>query len=272
MIAGAALAAWLADRDEQNRSHLRSQGLARQWRSHPLMAGLEQRLALLPEPTAAAVLDAARAFMDRDEDIAALVADFVAASRADPYFRPPFSPASGANNGLLLFHNPDLSILLGVSSLDMLLARKTGPRGATSISFTGITTLFRFTKAGNATLSFWEAPPITDRFLASQAGTCRLTGRRRIEDGEEILIDGRHQNFIIEHAEADMVFFQAMVRPEAAPLAAEYDSGTLAFVGASSADEASSRLQMMVSMLRVMERKDALPVIAQALESPHFFT
>ena len=77
---------------------------------------------------------------------------------------------------------------------------------------------------------------------------------------------------MVDFRSRSMVFFQAMVRPEAAPLAAEYDSKTLAFVGASSADEASSRLQMMVSMLRVMERKDALPVIAQALDSPHFFT
>ena len=69
---------------------------------------------------------------------------------------------------------------------------------------------------------------------------------------------------------ADMVYFQAMVRPEAAPLAAEYDSKTLAFVGASSTDEASSRIQMMVSLLRTMEREDALPLIVEALGKPAF--
>ena len=63
-----------------------------------------------------------------------------------------------------------------------------------------------------------------------------------------------------------------MVRPGAAPLAAEYDSKTLAFVGASSTDEASSRVQMMVSLLRTMEREDALPLIVEALDSPHFYT
>jgi hypothetical protein len=272
MIAGAALAAWLADREEQNRSQVRIKAVAREWRGHPLMTDLEQRLERLPERTSAAVLDAARAFMDRDDDIAAMVGDFIAASRADPYFRPPFPPASEVATGLLLFHNPDLSIVLGVSALDLLVATKAGPRGATSIGFPGINSVFRFIKAGGATLSFWEAPPITDGFLASQAGTCRFVERRRLEDGEELSIDGRYQSFIVEHAEADMLFFQAMARPEAAPLSAEYDSRTLAFVGASSTDEATSRVQMMVSMLRVMDRKDALPVIAEALESPYFYT
>jgi hypothetical protein len=127
-------------------------------------------------------------------------------------------------------------------------------------------------KAGGATISFWEAPPITDTFLASQAGKCRLTGRRRLEDGEEIVIDGRYQSFIIEHAESDMLYFQAIARTGAAPLAAEYDSKSLTFIGASSTDEASSRVQMMVSLLRTMERDDALPLIEEALASPHFYT
>ena len=46
----------------------------------------------------------------------------------------------------------------------------------------------------------------------------------------------------------------------------------LAFIGASSTDEASSRVQMMVSLLRTMEREDALPLIEEALASPHFYT
>jgi HEAT repeats len=273
MIAGAALAAWLADRDGQKRSLAAVEAMASDWSLHPLMTGLERRLSLLPERNAAAVLDAARAFMDREDDIAEMMAQSIAASRADPFFRPPMHPISSEiHTGLLLYHHPDLSIAMGVSGVDMLAAKKAGPRGATSIGFTGLTGLFRYIKAGGATLSFWEAPPITDGFLASQAGKCRCTGRRRIEDGEEIVIDGRYQSFIIEHAETDILYFQAMVGVEAAPLTAEYDSKTLAFIGASSTDEASSRVQMMVSLLRMMERDDAVPLIVKALDSPHFYT
>ena len=273
MIAGAALAAWLADRAAQQRSRDAVDAVSLTWARHPLMTDLETRLAALPERNTAAVLDAARAFIDREDDLAALLAAMLAGSRADPFFRPPFHPVSSeVQTGLLLFHHRDLSISLAVSGVEMLAAKKAGPQGASSISFTGITGLFRFVKAGGATLSFWEAPPIGDDFVAARAGKCRFVERRQIADGEEMVLDGRRQSFVIEHATSDMVYFHAMVRPEAAPLSAEYDSRSLAFAGASSTDETASRIQMMVSMLRTMEREDAVPLLEEALASPHFYT
>lgn len=274
MIAGAALAAWLADSDAQQRSRDAVDAVARTWGHHPLMTTLETRLAALPQPPrAAAVLDAARAFLACEDDIAALLAAMIEGSRADPFFRPPLhAVSSDVQSGLLLFHHRDLSISLGLTGAEMLAAKKTAAGGAGSITFAGTTGLFRFVKAGGATLSFWEAPPLGDAFVAARAGRCRLVERRTIGDGEEIVLDGRSQSFVIEHAASDMLFFHAMVRPEAAPLSAEYDSRTLAFVGASSTDEAASRIQMMVSMLRTMERDDAVPLLEEALASPHFYT
>ena len=273
MIAGAALAAWLADRGAQQRSRDAVEAVSVTWARHPLKTDLETRLAALPERSAAAVLDAARAFLDRDQDIAAMLQAMLAGSRTDPFFRPPLHPVSSdVQSGLLLFHNRDLSISLGVSGVDMLAAKKSGPRGPASISFTGITGLFRFVKAGDATLSFWEAPAIGDDFVASQAGKCRFVERRKISDGEEIVLDGRCQSFVIEHAVSDIVYFHAMVRSESAPLTAEYDAATLAFAGASSTDEAASRMEIMVSLLRTMEREDAVPLIVEVLGSPHFYT
>lgn len=273
MIAGPALAAWLADRGAQKRSYDRIEACARHWGRQPLMTQVERELSELDEKTPEAVLRIARAFMNRTGDLDALMGDLLTASARDPFFRPPIHSISGdIHTGLLMYHNPELSIALGVTAVDMLAAKKVGARGVTSISFTGITTLFRYLKAGDATISFWEAPPITDNFAAAEAGSARLTDRRRIKDGDEVLIDGRYQSFVIEHATADMIYFQAMVRPGAAPLAAQFDSQTLAFLSASSTDEASSRVQMMVSLLRTMERDDALPLIIEALESPHFYT
>jgi hypothetical protein len=274
MMSGPALSAWLADRAAQDRSHGGVEDCARRWSRHPLMTGLEQELAALPERTAEAVLAAARRFMDRSGDVDALMGDLITSSRADPFFRPPFHPLSSEiHTGLLLFHNADLSLAVGVTGVEMLAAKKAGPRGATSIGFSGQLTLFRYVKAGGATLSFWEAPPIGDDFVSADAGKARLVGRRRIEDGEEIVIDGRHQSFVIEHASSDMVYFQALVRTGSAPLATEYDSRSLTLIGASSTDETSSRIQMMVSLLRAMERDDALPLIAEMLNaSPHFYT
>lgn len=272
MKAGEALAAWLADPEAHWRSYAGVDGCARKWSRHPLMTETERALATLEERTPEAVLGIARAFMDRTDDIDALMGELLQSSAGDPFFRPPFQPmSSDIHNAFLLYHHPDLSIALGATGVDMLAAKKAGSRGATSIGFTGVTTLFRYLRSGGATLSFWEAPPITALFDSSSAGTARLVERRAIRDGEEIVIDGRHQSFIIEHATSDMIFLQALVRVDAAPVAAEYDSRTLSFIGASSTDETSSRVQMMVSLLRTMDREDAVPLIVAALDSPHFY-
>ena len=273
MIPGAALAEWLSDRDAQRLSYKRVDAAAQRWSVEPLMTQLEREVAELDPRTPEDLIAAARRFMDRAGEVEAMMAELIAHSRADPFFRPPFHPlVNEVHNSLLLYHHPDLSISLGVTGVDMLAAKKTGRKGPASINFNGYSTLLRFVKAGGATLSFWQAPPIGQNFAAAEAGPCRLIACRRIEDGEEIVIDGRHQSFVIEHAEADILFFQAVARAGCATVGVEYDSDSLKFIGASSTDEASSRLQMMVSLLRALGRDDAFPLFEEALKSPQFYT
>lgn len=273
MIAGEQLAGWLADRSRQLETRARMTGLAERWSAHPLMTDLHRALDALPEKSAAAILPLAESFLERDIDIEALVSEMIDASSGDPFFRPPFlSVISDIHAGLLLFRDPNLSIALGVTSLDALTEKKLGERGPTSIGFTGLVTLFKFVRSGGATLSFWEAPEIKAGFGREESGSCRLVGHRKIEDGEVVLMDGRRESFVIEHATSDVVYLQAVVRSESAPLGVEYDSSSLTFAGASSTDEASSRIQMMVTFLRMTERTDALPLITQFLDSPHFYT
>ena len=273
MIAGAALSAWLADREAQNSTLHAVEESAREWKRHPLMGRLDAELAGLVDPTAEQILGAARRFMDERDEIEAMLRATLALNRVDPFYRPPFYPlSSDIHNGLLLVHNPLVSIALNVTHVDILAAKKAGPRGATSVAFTGQLSLNRFLKAGGATLALWEAPEIADTFVASEAGHCRMAGRLTLRDGDELVIDGRRQSFTIEHATGEMVYLQAVVQAQAAPLTTEYDSKSMAFIGASSTDDASSRVQMMVSLLRTMERDDALPIIIEALDNPQFYT
>lgn len=273
MIASEALAAWLGDRDRQARSHAAVQDFVDAWSGSPLMGALHRDLEAMVDPTPPQLLAAARTFLDRAGDLDALMQALLARAKADPFFIPPMHPlTSEIHNGLLLFHHKYLSIGMGVTGVDMLAAKKAKRSGPASIGFTGLWTLFRYVKAGGATVSFWETDPIGPDFSAAGAGKLRLTGRRRIADGEEIVIDGGRQSFIVDHATDDMLYLQAMVRVGAAPLTAEYDSETRAFIGATSTDEASSRVQMMATLLREMGREDAVPVLRESLKSPHFYT
>ena len=273
MKAGEKLAAWLGDRQGQLQSYKVIQAVVEEWSGAPLMADLDRALDQMEQPEPEAVLAAARQFFDRAGEIGGLMQALIAKSCQDPFFIPPMQPLSSEiHAGLLLYHHAHLSIGLGVTGVDMLAAKKAHRRGPASVGFTGVWNLFRYLKAGNATVSFWEAQRIGPGFSAATAGQCRRVGGRRRADGDEIVIDGSHESFIVDHADGDMLYLQAMVRPGAAPLTAEYDSETRRFIGTTSTDEASSRVQMMATLLREMDREDAVPVLRELLGSPHFYT
>lgn len=273
MIPSPAFATWLADRNAQRASLARVQSKAAKWGRDPFMAQLERKLSELDRPTPETVLELADEFMNDTSAMHRLLDDMIAGSHADPFFRPPFhSLSSTVHTALLLFDNPLLSIALGIVGVDKLAAKKLGHGGKGSIGFSGLVTKFRYLKAGGATLSFWEADPLGDDFVASQAGSARFAGQRQLQDGDELVSDGRRESFVIEHASTDMVYFQAAVRAGRAPVTAEYDRETLQFLGTSSTDEASSRVQIMASVLRVMDRDDALPLMEGQLADTHFYS
>jgi HEAT repeat protein len=95
--------------------------------------------------------------------------------------------------------------------------------------------------------------------------------RRRIADGELLQLDGRRETFVIDHASSDLVYLQAVTSAGRAPLTVEYDSDTFGFVGASSTDEVSSRTQMMLALLRTMDRQDAVPLMIGLLGDKNFY-
>lgn len=272
MIAGAALSAWLADLDLRARSQAATAAMMQRLARYPLIKDLQDELDSMPVKSAATVCAAAERFLSRRGEIEAILHEMIALSAADPFFQPPVvAIVNDVHNAILLFDQPDLSIALGVTGADAVAAKKTGAIGPASISFTGYGSLIHFVKAGGATLSFWGAPEIGLDFHREISGKCVLTGRRRIEDGETLFFDGRSETFVFEHVEGDAVFLQATIRAEAGPLVVEYDSATLDYVGASGTDEATSRLQMMSTLLRIMDRQDAVPLLRQTLDSPHFY-
>jgi hypothetical protein len=272
MIAGESLAGWLADRPGQQQTRAGVEAFVREWNGERILGELHAELTGLADPRRDQVINLARRMFDRIP-LAELMQALIARCRSDPFFLPPLHPlTSEVHSGLLLFHHAELSVGLGVTGLDMLAAKKAFRRGAASIAFTGVSNLFRYMKAGDALVSFWESPQIAQGFRAEQAGQCRLIERRRIADGEEFLVDGRSQSFVVEHATGDIVYLQATIQTGAAPLTVEYDSDSLSFINATSTDEESSRVQMMATLLREMDRGEAVPVLRELLKSPHFYT
>jgi hypothetical protein len=266
------LKAWLADRERQTRTQDKIDGFGRDWDRGAVQQAFGRAMAQLPEQSAEAVADAARALFADDSWVDALIGSLAVPMRADPFFDPPFrSMSSELHRGLIVFEDEHLSIGAGVTRVGQLAARKTARRGETSIGFTGRVSVIKFVKAGGARISLWEAPPITADFAASDAGQCARVGERQLADGDIVTIDGRFQGYVIEQARANLLVLQAEINLDAAPLSVEYDSATFAYVGCSATRDGASRIQMITTLLRKFGCDAAFPTLAGFLDHPDFF-
>lgn len=272
MIAGDVLAAWLADPARQEATTRAIGTFSERWYANPAVADLRRELEIIPANDAAALVAAAQRFMARSDQFEILIADLLTNSAADPFFRAPFRLVSNdIHSGMLLYDDPLISISIGVIELDALAAKKMDQTPA-AITFTGQWSVINFVKAGDATLSFWEAPQIDGDFLEEKSGRCHFVDRRMVKDGETLVVDGRSQSYVIERAEGTIICLQAVIGAQSAPLSVSYDWKTHGFVGASSTDEQACRSLMMASLLRIMDRTDAFPAIQAVLKGQHFYT
>jgi hypothetical protein len=273
MLPNVPLTNWLSSPDQREASYKRSVLFSDRWTKHRLMVETEMEVMAHPNPTVEMMLAAASRFMNRRDELQEMIDNLVTHLAADPFFRPPVSLASTPiSQGYVLYDNDRLTISLNVISAEDVAAKKMRGRGEGTVGFTGMVTLYRYWKSGDATFSFWEAPAADDIFSGEEAQGLKMTEQRRIRDGESWVMDGRRQSFIVENMQSDIVQLQAQVKIDCAPLAVEYDIKTGLFVGATATDDASSRTQMMVTLLRLLGRDDAWPLIVRLLDSPHFFT
>jgi hypothetical protein len=263
---------WLSDRARQRRTQKAVDGFAAQWGRGPAHRKFDRAMADLPAQNAGAVAEAIRKLFADDRWVDSLIGRLAARLRADPCFDPPFrSINSDIHSGLIVFEDERVSIAAGVTGLAQLAARKSAKRGATSVGFTGRVSVIKFVKAGGARIGFWEAPTIGAGFSAAEAGICRPAGSRMLADGDILVIDGRHQSYVIEHACANLVILQAEINLDQAPLGVEYDSATRNYIGCSANGDGASRIQMITTLIRKLDCAGAFDAVAALRDHPDFF-
>ena len=272
MIVGNELENWVRDRDRQRATQGAIDAFRAAWTRQPVHQHFGAAIAALRHPGADEIALAAKRLFADDAWIEVLAASLAAPMRDDPYFLPPFQALkSEIHSGLLVYEDDHVQIAAGVCGAAQLAAKKNGSRGG-SVNFNGQVTVLKFVRAGRATLSFWEAPRITGDFSAAHAGACRKVGERRVAGGEVLIIDGRSQSYVIEHARANILLLQAAIKADRAPLGVEYDAATGAYLGCSATDDADTRIQMMTTLLRKLDGGEAAFVaVAAFLDHPRFF-
>ncbi|HEX2764763.1 MAG TPA: HEAT repeat domain-containing protein [Allosphingosinicella sp.] len=271
MITRPELTRWLQDPAAQTSTYERIEEIGREIKGEPAAARLSARLEASPKE-ADALLEIARQALCDGSLVADSLRRMTRAARNDPFFRPPIrNSATEMVAGLWLYEHRLLTIFVAVASADALALKRARRTGSASITFTGQRSVYHFLRAGGATVSLWATDPIGEGFSGTPETRCRLVGRRSLRDGDMIAIDGRCEAFVIDSTKSDIVYCQALTPVGAGPLMVEFDADTHRFVAASSGDETSSRTQMMLSLLRTMERTDAVPVFEELLGSPHFY-
>lgn len=273
MIVGEALKAWTRDRAAQRETQAAVDAFGHDWGRGPIHTRFDDIMASLPAAaTAEQIAETVRHLFADHRWVDALVSELAAKMLADPFFDPPFRNLnSPVHRGLLVFEDERVSIAASVTGALQLAVRKNRPRGGTSVGFSGQLNVLKFVKAGGATLSFWEAPPIDAGFTAAKAGTCRRTGARKIADDEILVIDGRRESYVVEGLRGSLVLLQATIATGQAPLGVEYDSATGAYLGCSATGDTSSRIQMITTLLRKLDHQAAFPAIAAFLDHQDFF-
>lgn len=268
---GPDLSAWLADVAAQHRTRGTISAAATEWRASTAYRRFDTAFATAAGESAETCAAIAAKLLAGGW-IDTLVASLAHRSRDDPFAEPPFQMIdSEFHKGLVVYDMPEVSIALGAINAGRLAAKKAAPRGATSINFTGRMSVLRFVRAGGACLSFWEIPPIDTEFSLASAPSCRRAGARRVADGDILIIDGRRQSYVIEHARTNMLLAQAEISIDQAPVSVEYDSASLAAIGCSANDDGASRIQMLATLLRKLDRRAAFPVLAACLTHADFF-
>ena len=193
------------------------------------------------------------------------------AAMADPFFEPPFAPiGGGVHTGLVLLDHP-LAVMTATIVTPASFAASRRVSGKRSIGFTGTRSLTRFVRSGGAQLIFYTADAAAGDFCAGAALPCRRKERRMIVDGEIVAIDGRTESFVIDATAGAIVMVAGELRARPCALAREFDSATLEFTGASAGEEACSRIQLMLTLLRVLGRADAGALFAATIAQAPFF-
>mgnify|MGYP003575721295 CR=1 FL=1 len=189
------------------------------------------------------------------------------ALRADPWFEPPFKVSRDQlRTGAVLVDCPAVTIAATVTSAAVL-NRLPAPR---TIVVPSRITVTRYVRGGNAMMRRWCTATAGAEFSAAAAPPVRETSARVLSDGDLFRQDGRSDTHLMVRAQSDIVALTATIKPGASPLMREYAIADGSFVRAASSDDMASRIEMLLTFLRVSGRTDAGDVFDQASRHPAF--
>jgi hypothetical protein len=209
----------------------------------------------------------AAAYLADPGHVEALLAPLIEALAADPWFEPPLKVSRDPlRTGVVLFDCPAVAISATVTraaELNRLAAPAT-------VVLSGRVTLTRYIRGGEARMRRWRADPVDAEFNAATAAPAREIAPHILKDGMMLRQDGRTTGHLLTGATHDLVALTATIKAGAAPLTREYAIADGTLVRAVCADDAASRIEMLLTFLRVCGRSDAGALFDDGSRHPAF--
>ncbi len=207
-----------------------------------------------------AVLEQARALLADSGWIAGLIAPLVDALRADPWFDPALRITRDAmRTAVVLADLPAVSLTASVTAAAAL-ARIDPPE---TVVLSGRRALTLYVRGGQAQVRRW-------RLADTEPRRCVEIERQLLGDGDLIEQDGRREGRLIVAATGDVVAVTATAKSCADPLLHEFAIADGRLVRSATADDRSSRAELLLALLRASGRGDAADSFDAMTRDPAF--
>lgn len=228
----------------------RARAVALAWRDDPAVRHVSDMLAQVPPDAIEQVADAAAVLLADDGWIAPLFAPLIAALAEDPWFEPPLRVTRDPLRTTVQV----LDLPAGTLTATVFDGAALAAQHAATLTASGRLSVARYHRAGGARLLRWDAGPADAAFSAATAPPLRPLPPRLLDDGEVVRIDGRVRAHLIEGGGGEMVVLTFATR--GGGLMREYDRATGTLLRAATNDEAESRTRMLLTLLRLGERRN----------------
>lgn len=208
----------------------------------------------------------AEALLADAEWVEEMLAPLLGALRNDPWFEPPFKTSRDQlRTGIVLLDCEAMTLAATITFADAL-GRLAAPA---TVVVPGRATRTRYVRGGNARMRRWRAAPAGPGFSAAAEPSATEIEPLFLGDGAVVRQDERG-GYLIADADTDIVALTVTIKAGAAPLMREYAIADGRFVRAASADDAASRIEMLLTFLRVSGRADAADTFKAASHHPAF--
>ncbi|GAB5349556.1 HEAT repeat domain-containing protein [Alteriqipengyuania sp. 357] len=170
-------------------------------------------------------------------------------------YAPPFHAINeGAFKGMTLYSGPDALVAISAVEPTDFLYSKRGSKGSDrSVAFSGNDGYIRFIKAGGLKITHWQSPLITSETELGAHLTCSKGETIAVKDGDCVRMTGGTETIVFESCEKSFTMLQISLRNSRSPVVPEYEVSSRRLVACSASDQKSSRLQMLSSLVRLLD-------------------